>query len=71
MRDNELLKNIIIFGIKLAIAWNQIREWTYLDKKFMKSKIKSYHDEATYFDDKKMPKTGSYLLSSNNDWFCS
>ena len=39
------------------------------NKKFLKTKIKSYGDVEIH--DKEMPKAGSILVSSNHDWFCS
>ena len=60
IEDDDLLINIMLFGIKLAIVWkkNLIGNPSTI-KKFLKAKIKFYVVEATDFHDKKIPNVGS------------
>ena len=60
IEDDDLLKNVILFEIKpaLILKENSIANLSAL-KKLLKTKIKSYGDEATVFHDKEIRKTGS------------
>ena len=53
-------KNIILFGIKSALIQKKKNnsEPVY-NKEYLKTKIKSHHDEVTDFYDKKIPKMDS------------
>ena len=47
----------MVFGRKLATAWKK-SETTY-NKRYLKTKMKSYGDEVTDFHDGEIPKAGS------------
>ena len=53
----DLLKNIILFRIRLVVALKKCDSRPAYNKKFLKTKIKSYGDDATDFFDKKIPNT--------------
>ena len=53
----DLLKNIIIFRIKLAVALKKCDSRPIYNKQFLKTKIKPYGDDATDFFDKVIPNT--------------
>ena len=53
----DLLKNIIIFRITLAVALKKCDSRPIYNKKFLKTKIKPYGDDATGFFDKVIPNT--------------
>ena len=53
-------KNAILFGIKQAlILKKEFKSESVYNKKFLKTKIKSYGDEVTDFHHKQIPQTGS------------
>ena len=60
VKDNNLLKkyNTIWDNVSADIIQEFDSELVY-DKKILKTKIKSYVDEATDFHDKELPKAGS------------
>ena len=53
----------MVFGIKptIVLRKNLIANPSTI-KNFLKTKIRSYGDEATYFHDKETPKIGSIIL---------
>ena len=60
----------MVFGRKLATAWKK-SETTY-NKRYLKTKMKSYGDEVTDFHDGEIPKAGSnytYLAVILIDFF--
>ena len=52
-------KSIILFEIKLALILKKKLVANLFTKIFLKTKIKSYGDEATDFHDKEIPKVAS------------
>ena len=56
--DDELFKKYIWNDVSNSIKEEFDSEPIY-NKKFLKTKIKSYGDEATHFHDKEIPKEGS------------
>ena len=64
IEDDKLFKEIIIFGIKSARAYKKKQSDSKLiyNKNILETKIKSYSDEATNFNDKEFPKVGSSYI---------
>ena len=52
-----LLKNIIIFRVKLAVTFKKYDSKPIYNRRLLKTKIKSYGDDATDFFDKVIPNT--------------
>ena len=59
--DEELLKNVIVFGIRIKMKKNNMKKEKYekefenkriYNKKFLKTKMKSHTDDATDFHEK-------------------
>ena len=54
IEDDDLLENIILFGIKsVLISKKNLKAGLSMIKLFLRTKIKSYGNEATDFYDKK------------------
>ena len=54
------LKNITPFWIKSVLISKRVDSKSVYNKKFLKTKIKSYDDEVTDFYDKEILKAGSH-----------
>ena len=56
IKDDDLLKNIILFGIKSALIYKkEFDSKTVYNKFYLKTKIKSHGKEVTDFYDKEIP----------------
>ena len=53
IEDDNLLKNIIVFGIKSVLIQKKIDSDPVYNKTFLRTKIKSHGDEVTNFHNKK------------------
>ena len=53
IEDDNLLKNIIVFGIKSVLIQKKIDSDPVYNKTFLRTKIKSHGDEVTNFYNKK------------------
>ena len=53
IEDDNLLKNIMVFGIKSVLIQKKIDSDPVYNKTFLRTKIKSHGDEVTNFYNKK------------------